>query len=44
MTNEIEKLEKNEHGQCVKVVNGKRYIIPLEEYIQLLKEALEDTL
>ena len=44
MTKEIKILEKNEHGQCVKVVNGKRYIISLEEYTQILNEALEDLL
>ena len=40
--NKIMRLEKDQYGNCFKVVKGRYFIISLEEYNQLLKDMLED--
>ena len=40
--NKIMRLEKDQYGNCFKVIKGRYFIIPLEEYNQLLKDMLED--
>ena len=38
----IMRLEKDQYGNCFKVVEGRYFIIELEEYNQFLKDMLED--
>ena len=38
----ITRLEKDQYGNCFKVIKGRYFIISLEEYNQLLKDMLED--
>ena len=40
--NKIMRLEKDQYGNCFKVVKGRYFIISLEEYNQILKDMLED--
>lgn len=40
--NKIMRLEKDQYGNCFKVIKGRYFIISLEEYNQLLKDMLED--
>jgi len=40
--NKIMRLEKDQYGNCFKVIKGRYFIISLEEYNQILKDMLED--
>ena len=40
--NKIMRLEKDQYGNCFKVIKGRYFIISLEEYNQLLKDMWED--